>query len=246
MERTDSMSADPVSEVDAKAVPRSLGAQAYDEIRARLRSDAVSPESRLVEADLAAQLGMSRVPIRQALHSLVAEGLLVGTARGYRVPVLSSRDIEEVFELRKLLEPRAAALAARDITDQQIESLRQHVSNASQAHREGDIGKLFQCSLRFRDTWLSAVHNARLAETITRYSDQVLQVRHLTLKIPAIQEAVIRGFDAILKTLESRDSIAAHDVMLQFVLAAERDYAALRAATAADDTARSGDEPSSA
>lgn len=239
------MDVDDDSATATKSSPRSLGAQAYDEIRARLRTDAVTPESRLVEADLAAQLGMSRVPIRQALHSLVAEGLLVGTARGYRVPTLSSRDIEDVFELRKLLEPRAAALAARDITEQQIEALRQHISSAWQAHREGDIGWLFQCSLRFRDTWLGAVRNARLAETITRYSDQVLQVRHLTLKIPAIQEAAIVGFEAILKALEARDSIAASDVMLQFVLAAERDYAALQEGTAQGDTAESGDEPSS-
>lgn len=232
---------DPISESDPRASSRSLGAQAYDEIRARLRSDAVTPESRLVEADLAAQLGMSRVPIRQALHSLVAEGLLVGTARGYRVPTLSSRDIQDVFELRKLLEPRAAALAARDITPQQIDALRQHVSDARMAHRDGDIGRLFQCSLGFRDTWLSAVHNARLAETITRYSDQVLQVRHLTLKVPAIQEAVIQGFDAILKALEARDSVAASDVMLQFILAAERDYAALGESTAADESAEGAD-----
>ena len=149
--------------------------------------------------------------------------------------------MQDVFELRKLLEPRAAALAARDITDEEVQSLRQHVANARQAYRQGDTDTLFQCSLHFRDGWLRAVPNARLSETITRYSDQVLQVRHLTLKTPAIQDAVIRGFQEILKAFEARDSVAAHDVMLRFVLAAERDYAALCGVAALEGPAEAVD-----
>ena len=237
------MSVEPVQDSSPKTAARSLSALAYDEIRARLRREAFTPQSRLVEADLAAQLGMSRVPIRQALHSLVAEGLLVGTARGYRVPALSARDIQEVFELRKLLEPRAASLAARDITAPQLKVLRQHIESAWQAHRQGDTRRLLQCSLRFRDGWLGAVHNARLSEAITRYSDQVLQVRHVTLAKPAIQAAVIGGFEGILKAFEAHDSVAAHDVMLQFVLAAERDYASLGEADRSEGAAESADGP---
>lgn len=237
------MTAEPTPDSPTAAAHRSLGAQAYDEIRAWLRSDSVTPQSRLVEAELAAQLGMSRVPIRQALHSLVAEGLLVATARGYRVPTLSQQDIKDVFELRKLLEPRAAALAARDITDTQIRALGQQVVVAEQAYEDGDIDSLFQCSLRFRDTWLDAVPNVRLAETIARYSDQVLQVRHLTLSKAPNQQTVIRGFQAISNAMAGHDSVAAHDAMLQFVLAAERDYSALceaKADTVADALDRTG------
>jgi DNA-binding GntR family transcriptional regulator len=225
-----SSNGDPSDPADAHAAapaPTSLSTLAYEAIRARLRTGTVRPGDRLVEADLAGQLGMSRVPVRQALHSLVAEGLLVGTARGYRIPALSRQDMRDVFELRKLLEPRAAALAARDIGADEVAKLREYVADARRACERGETGELFRCSLKFRDGWLKAVRNARLSSTITRYSDQVLQVRQATLFRPDIQKTVIAGFEAIVSALEAHDSVAAHDVMLQFVLAAERDFVML-------------------
>src|SRR3954464_9375987 len=84
---------------------QSLSAIAYDALRSRLRTGLVTPEDRMVDLEIAAQLGMSRMPVREALLQLVAEGVLVSTARGYRIPTLDPKDVMEVFELRKLLEP---------------------------------------------------------------------------------------------------------------------------------------------
>jgi DNA-binding FadR family transcriptional regulator len=69
----------------------------------------------------------------------------------------------------------------------------------------------------------------------------VLQVRHATLVRPQIQQAVIAGFEAILSALAAHDSVTAHDAMMQFVLAAERDYATL-SETGADDARPRGDD----
>jgi DNA-binding FadR family transcriptional regulator len=84
-----------------------------------------------------------------------------------------------------------------------------------------------------------AVRNVRLSTTITRYSDQVLQVRHVTLGRPAIQRVVVTGFEAILDALARHDPVAAQDTMLQFVLTAERDYIALVGTEATDGAAAS-------
>ena len=155
---------------------------AYDALRSRLRTGLVTPEDRMVDLEIAAQLGMSRMPVREALLQLVAEGVLVSTARGYRIPTLDPKDVMEVFELRKLLEPRAAALAARDLSRAGIAQLSAALSEAKAAQASEDFPRLFRANVDFRETWLGAVRNKRLAAVILRCSDQVLTVRMSTLR----------------------------------------------------------------
>lgn len=207
--------------------PQSLSSVAYGYLLSRLRNGHVGSSQRLVEADIAAQLGVSRVPVRQALLQLVAEGYLVSTARGYRMPALSATDIQDVFELRLLLEPRAAALAARDISAAQLEQLGLAIAEAESGHAAGDLPRVLSAGLHFREGWLGSVRNSRLAATITRYADQVLLVRHTTLRDTSRQRRVIAGFQELRDAFARHDSVAAHDAMLRFVLAAERDFSEL-------------------
>ncbi|MEH2560235.1 DNA-binding GntR family transcriptional regulator [Bradyrhizobium algeriense] len=205
----------------------SLSSIAHDALRARLRAGLVTPEDRLVDMEIATQLGMSRMPVREALLQLVAEGCLVSTARGYRIPTLNRDDVMEVFELRKLLEPRAAALAARDISREGIAQLGAALGEAKTAQATVDFSRLFRANADFRETWLGAVRNSRLAAVITRCADQVLTVRMSTLRDPAIQVIVVAGLQELHAAFARHDSVAAHDSMVRFVFAAERGYAAL-------------------
>ncbi|MCW5238670.1 GntR family transcriptional regulator [Verminephrobacter eiseniae] len=206
---------------------QSLSAIAYDALRGRLRTGLVTPDDRMVDLEIAAQLGMSRMPVREALLQLVAEGVLVSTARGYRIPTLDPKDVMEVFELRKLLEPRAAALAARDLSRAGISQLSAALSEAKAAQAPEDFPRLFRANVDFRETWLGAVRNKRLAAMIMRCSDQVLTVRMSTLRGSGIHPVVVAGLQELYTSFARHDSVAAHDSMLRFVLAAESAYAAL-------------------
>ena len=206
-----------------------LSSTAYDYLLARLRNGTWSHEKKFAEAGIAAELGVSRVPVRQALLQLVAEGYLVSTARGYKVPQLSAKDIAHVFELRLLLEPRAAALAAQDITPAQIDQLDQAIAEAETGHAKDDLPRVFRAGVKFRETWLGAVGNTRLASTITRYADQVLLVRHATLQDLPRRRSVIAGFEELRHAFARHDVLGAQDAMLRFVLAAERDFMELAA-----------------
>ena len=79
-----------------------LGTEAYRYLLHRLRNGSIRPGERLVEADIASHLGVSRVPVRQALMRLVVEGYLVSTPRGYEVnPALAGitcKDCYQVFD----------------------------------------------------------------------------------------------------------------------------------------------------
>lgn len=207
-------------------IQQNLGDMAYLYLLNRLRQG-IAPEERLVESEVASQLGVSRVPVRQALLQLVSEGYLVSTARGYRVPTLSSKDIRDVFELRLLLEPRAAALAARDMRIEQLCELDRVIQDAKSSQKSNDQLRLFTAGIQFRQIWIGAVHNDRLAETITRYGDQVLAVRRATLRDTEAQRIVISGYEELRNAFSTHDSLGAQDTMVRFVLSAEEHFASL-------------------
>lgn len=222
----------PVEE--SPAAQQSLSAVAYDYLLLRLRGGQMGAKDRLVEAEIASRLGVSRVPVRQALLQLVAEGYLVTTPRGYRVPILSQQDIQEVFELRLLLEPRAAALAARDISAAQIQEIDLSIEEVQAAHGAHDASGFLIAGRRFRDGWLGAVRNSRLAASITRYADQVTLVRRMTLSDFNRQRSVIASYQELRQAFAGHDSVVAHDVMLRLVLAAQHDFSDVQAQAHAD------------
>lgn len=95
----------------------------YAELRRRIMSGVYPPGARLREEHIAEEMQVSRTPVRAALQRLTDDGLLQAAARGAIVAGWTQWDVAEVFELRRLLEPHAAGLAAERATPEQIEAL---------------------------------------------------------------------------------------------------------------------------
>ncbi|MFV0386665.1 GntR family transcriptional regulator [Paracoccus sp. (in: a-proteobacteria)] len=199
--------------------------QIYNDYRARIQRGEIGPDDRLVDTIIAAELGVSRMPVRDALMQLTHEGYLEGTTRGFALPSLSSRQVMDIFELRRLLEPRAVALATRGLTDDDIATLGRAVSEARSTVETNDLGLFFKASETFRNTWLGAVPNAELRQTIQRYLAQVQTVRVATMRDPETRDVIVAGQQDLYRTFQRRDTLAAHDRMLRFVMQAEASYA---------------------
>lgn len=202
--------------------PNSLREQIRESIRRQLQHGEIGPEDRLVDVELAAKLGVSRMPVREALLQLVNEGYLVSTTRGFILPTLSLQDIKDIFEVRKLLEPPAAANAARNLTPQGAATLRQALARAKKAHAARDVDELAAANRLFRATWLAAESNWRMAATIQRFVDQVQVVRLGTLDDPRTQDIVLDGLEKLVDAFERHDAAAAATFMMAFILDAER------------------------
>ncbi|MBK1786666.1 GntR family transcriptional regulator [Prauserella cavernicola] len=96
-----------------------------DRLRTSIRDGGLLPGTRLVQEKLAAELDVSRIPLREALHTLAAEGLIeVLPQRGMHVAELSRADIEDLFELRLQLEPQLADEIVRGCRERDVEALR--------------------------------------------------------------------------------------------------------------------------
>ena len=152
---------------------------------------------------------------------LVSEGYLQGTSRGFALPDLSPQRIAEIFALRKLLEPQAAALAAQACDAAQLADLAQALDDLTLAGRQGDVTGFHRAAERFRNGWLSAVPNGELRGAIQRYSAQVQAVRFATMTDAASRSTIADGLAGLLAAFANRDAPAAADRMLRFVYQAE-------------------------
>ncbi len=117
---------------------RSLSEQAYDRIKDAICTGSIAPGDILSENRLSRELNMSRTPIREALRALSAEGFVeVHNGIGAYVKKLSSKDMEDLFEVRCLLELRAVRTSIYRITDEEIDDLADRFRSELARSRQG-------------------------------------------------------------------------------------------------------------
>ncbi|MGW7790942.1 GntR family transcriptional regulator [Streptomyces tricolor] len=148
----------------AKTEP--LGA-VRERVLASLREDIIAgrlgPGDRLVERELAERFGVSRVPVREAIRALVAEGfVLFESARRTVVRRLTPADVRELFELREALEVYAAGLAASRATPEALAELRDLLDQAARATQAEDAETITDINTRFHDRVLAMAGNGLL------------------------------------------------------------------------------------
>lgn len=216
---------------DVAALPGSLlnpsDSEVYLAILSRIQSGEMSLEDRIVDSQLATEFNLSRMPVRQALLRLVHEGYLVGTTRGFVLPRLTTADIDEIFEVRLLLEPRAAASACRVLGNDDIAALREALADARRAVAKGNAEDMMRANERFRQIWLKAVPNRRLANSIRRFVDHVQIVRRATVADSVTQQLILHLLSALLQGFERRDALQVQDATAQFVTRARECFFAI-------------------
>jgi len=196
----------------------------YDDVRRRLQEGQWAGRARLLDYEIAEEYGCTRTPARQALLRLVSEGYLQGTTRGFILPTFTTTDIREIFEIRRLLEPHAAASVTPQLSDKQRAALNAALAQASQAVRSKDAALLTQANVAFRSVWLNGLRNERLLDTIRRFADHAQLIRRVTLADPATQTIVLDGLTRLYQGFASADAAAVHAAMSEFVEQAERHY----------------------
>lgn len=146
---------------------RSLRELVADAIRERIVTGRLAPGQRLVERTLGEELGVSRVPIRDALNVLKGEGYVTAQPRrGVFVTQLSRQDIAELFDVREALEVLAVRLATEQGTDAEVRRLRRVVQEADRAIAASDTPLVGRCNQKFHDLITTMAHNALLASLL--------------------------------------------------------------------------------
>jgi DNA-binding GntR family transcriptional regulator len=199
-----------------------LAEQIYTTLRQQLRRGAFSMGERLGDAALAKTLAVSRTPVREALSRLVADGLLETREGGFQIPVPTVKSMEEVFDVRSLLEPPAAARAAQALTPSAEAALDEALEAARNAVTQDDEAGFLAANYSFRSAWIDCVPNPRLRETILRFDDQAGLVRRATLVLPAARVEALQLLEQWSDAFHRRDPHAAGNFALAFITAAAR------------------------
>jgi DNA-binding GntR family transcriptional regulator len=153
---------------------RALSELVLAELRRAIISGRLRPGERLVEARLAATLGVSRNPVREALRTLEGEGFVdLRPRRGARVTVPSRASADELFEVRGALEELAAGLAARRRTSPQMARLEDLVQRGAIAVQAGELADLPTLNTRFHAALCDAAANVQLTALIEPLRDRI-------------------------------------------------------------------------
>jgi len=193
----------------------SLAERVYELLREYLRSGGVKWGEALREGALAERFGVSRTPVREALARLASEGLVEAHGRSFTVPSLRSEDLDDIYELRMLLETEAVRqAAARGAGGGEVKLA---LGDAKRAHARGDAEAFIRANRRFRAGWLALARNRRLVRMVELYADHVRALQFLTLGDKARQQVVLRGMDAIFEAVQKREPDAAADAMRHYL-----------------------------
>lgn len=180
-----------------------------------LRGD-LKPGERLMELQLAAKLGVSRTPIREAIRMLEQEGLAVTTPRkGAEVAKMTLKDMEDVLEIREVLDELAVKVACTRITKEQLRRLRGSAVSFEESTRTGDVKRIAQEDVSFHDIIYEATGNSKLVSLLYNLREQIYRYRVEYLKNSDNYPALIREHQAIIDALEEGDvervSLAMHE-----------------------------------
>ncbi|HBM59381.1 GntR family transcriptional regulator [Salipiger marinus] len=193
-----------------------------EQIAARLRRDILRgklpPDTAIKERDNAAELGVSRTPMREAIRILSQEGLVL--LRPARSPIVARHTVKEVHDqvvVLLTLEKLSAHLACVAASDSELDGLTQLNGRIGEAYDHVDALDLFEMDMAFHRMIAEISHNEALAETHRAYLARLWRARFLSAKMRRNRERVVTHHSAITTALRSRDPEAV-DVALDMHL----------------------------
>ena len=215
--------------VPSQAAGMSARDRAYHDLRYRILNGRLAPGTTLLETELAALLGLSRTPVREAAIRLAEEGLVsIRPRHGVTVVDLTLVDFRDILDVFSALEVRAVALAAsRPAGPAAREALVQLVQRMERATAEGDIARWSDLDDDFHSTLVGLCGNPRLQRTIGEYWGLQYRGRRLILPHRPLPTASDAEHRVILDAVLSGDVAAAHAAHLAHRARADRVQLAL-------------------
>ena len=177
-----------------------------ESLRDAIRRGVLKPGERLMEIQLAEELGVSRTPVREAIRKLELEGyVIMMPRRGTYVASMSIRDINEIFEIRTALESLSNGLAAERITDEELESLQRLLVMIGGYVEEGNMDKIVETDIEFHDLLYKAARNSRLVGIISNLREQLTRFRTLSMSYPVRLETTLEEHREIVEAIAEGD-----------------------------------------
>jgi len=159
-----------------------------------------------MQNELAQQLGVSRTPLREALHKLASEGLVTFSPyRGAYVAKPSLSEVEAIYSVRTALESYAGYLAAQHITEEELERLETVLRQMEETLERGELSELMELNSQFNTTIFAASRQPRLCDLTVEYMRLADLYRRIHFGIERLAAEGIAEHRALLAALRERD-----------------------------------------
>jgi len=199
--------------------------RAYEHLKSAILSGRLDPGKRLAEEHLAKELGVSRTPVREALHKLELEGLIKPLeTRGFVVSKDSREEIEELFDMRAILEGYGLRVISEKVSENLLKQLNRLIENAEDALRRKQLREVFKWNTQFHDTLHRMVsEKKRLHRLLVNVRKYVLRYREDTLQYPDGGRRALDGHHKIVMALRLKDPDLCERVMREHIQEAKED-----------------------
>lgn len=194
----------------------------FETMREAIIHGVLEPGERLMEVQLAEEMGVSRTPVREAIRKLELEGFVVMVPRkGAYVADISFKDVADVFEIRAALESLAAGLAAERITDEELDELERLLVQVAETAEKNDLERLVEVDTLFHDTIYRASRNQRLVQIVSNLREQIQRFRKTSLGAPGRMKITLEEHKKLVEAIAERDVSLAQQLAQEHIENAE-------------------------
>ncbi|OGP53531.1 MAG: hypothetical protein A2Y65_11965 [Deltaproteobacteria bacterium RBG_13_52_11] len=185
---------------------KTIRRRVHDYLREQLLRGEFPPHQRLIETKIAQEIGVSRTPVREALHSLELEGLIKSIPRvGYAVKPISEEELEEICEIRAANECLAARWAVKRITPKELQALEKNLSVSEAEVRRGSPRSFVERDAEFHEILARASGSDRLLELCQMLRRHMLRYRIESIFREGSALQAIEGHQRIVDCLKKKD-----------------------------------------
>jgi DNA-binding GntR family transcriptional regulator len=196
--------------------PVGLTDWAYEQIKEAILKIQFAPGSQLQIETLVAELGTSRTPIREALLRLEKDGLVRVVPRvGFFVKEFTYRDLEELYEVRELLESRAVKNAVGNLSDEDLDLIDQILDLSVTAVQANDVDKFLEIEIQFHNLLTEHSQNAYLISVLESLRDLSYRWRMLSLRSYESFEKSMEEHLNIARAVRNKDAELASQLMAE-------------------------------
>jgi len=213
-----------------------LRERVHEHLKREIVANRYAPGATLLEVPLSEELGVSRGPIREALRSLEAEGLVeITPRRGAVVISLTKRDFLEAYQVREALEALGVRLAVPRLTEAALDDLDDEIERMAEHVARGDRDDFFDANARFHEALVEASGNRKLIEVYRRLMAQMGPYRGPSARLRGNFERSIAEHRQIVAAARDRDAARAEAMVVEHIEVPQR----LLEALAEEEFARS-------
>ena len=198
--------------------PVNLAESVYYQIRRKILSGKYQPGEALTENEVAKELNVSRTPVREAFKQLESEGLLnLRPNRGAVIVGIGRSDIEDIYEIRSLLEGRAAEKAAVEADDASLEQLAEIVDLTEFYIERADFDRVTVMDDRFHQTIYELTGSRILQRILKELHAYAENIRERSIREPGRAKQMLGEHRAILEAMKNKEPDSAGWLMIQHI-----------------------------